>query len=91
LILSDKVLETLSFFNEMTLEQIYLDFEEDYFVENRHLTNEDLTKCLKILVKSKRVKSIKKGKIQSWIRIYPKKSLLTRMFEYLKSLHKTNK
>ena len=82
--LEEKVLETLSFFNPMTLEQIYLDFDEDYLLENHKYTYDDLMDCLKSLEKDRKIKSSGKDKSKTWIRIYPKKSLLSKLLGYLK-------
>ncbi len=89
--LKDKLLETLSFLEPMTLEKIYLDFDEDFLLKNHTLTSEDLENELTLLVKSKRVKLIKENKTSSWIKIFPKKPLLTRMLEFLKRLCRTSK
>ena len=87
--LREKLLETLSFLEPMSLEKIYLDFDEDFLFENHKLTSEDLENELSLLVKQRKVKLIKEAKASYWIKVFPTKPLLTRMLEYLKSLHKT--
>ncbi|WP_372654876.1 hypothetical protein [Halobacteriovorax sp.] len=82
--LEKKLLETLSFFNPMTLEQIYLDFDEDYLLENPSYTYDDLIECLSSLEKQRKIKSSGKDKSKTWIREYPKKTLLSRMLRFLK-------
>ena len=82
--LEEKVLETLSFFNPMTLEQIYLDFDEGYLLENKKYTYDDLMSCLKALEKDRKIKSAGEDKSKTWIRLYPKKSLLSKLLGYLK-------
>ncbi|WP_417334915.1 hypothetical protein [Halobacteriovorax marinus] len=82
--LEEKILETLSFFNPMTLEQIYLDFDEDFLLENSNYTYEDLISALTRLEKCGKLKSSGKEKSKTWIRVYPKKGLLSRLLGYLK-------
>ncbi len=82
--LEEKLLETLSFFSPMTLEQIYLDFDEDFLLENSNYTYDDLIECLSSLEKNGKIESTGKDKSKTWIRIYPKKSFLSRMLGYLK-------
>jgi hypothetical protein len=87
--LREKLLETLSFLEPMSLEKIYLDFDEDFLLKNHELTSEDLENELSLLVKQKKVKVITKSKAKYWIKAFPKKSFFTRMLEYLKNLRKT--
>lgn len=82
--LEEKLLETLSFFSPMTLEQIYLDFDEDFLLENHTYNFEDLMCSLKKLEKNKKIKSIGEGKEKTWIRVYPKKSFLSKLLGFLK-------
>ncbi|PIK15408.1 hypothetical protein [Halobacteriovorax sp. JY17] len=82
--LEEKVLETLSFFNAMTLEQIYLDFDEDFLLEHKKYTYDDLMECLRNLEDQKKIKSSGVEKSKTWIRIYPKKSLLSKLLGFLK-------
>lgn len=82
--LEEKLLETLSFFSPMTLEQIYLDFDEDYLLEHSNYTYDDLIECLASLEKQNKIKSSGKDKSKVWIRHYPKKSLLSKLLGYLK-------
>jgi hypothetical protein len=89
--LRDKLLETLSFLEPMTIEKIYLDFDEEFLLKNHTLTSEDLENELSLLVKQRKIKQIKDGKTSSWIKVFPKKPLFTRMLESLKRMCKTNK
>ncbi|WP_127715868.1 hypothetical protein [Halobacteriovorax sp. HLS] len=87
--LREKLLETLSFLEPMSLEKIYLDLDNDFLMKNKSLTSEDLENELKALVSSKKVKLIKEDNASLWIKIFPRKPLITRLLEYLKSLYKT--
>ena len=87
--LREKLLETLSFLEPMSLEKIYLDFDNDFLMNNKSLTSEDLENELNDLVKCKKVRLIKVDKASTWIKIFPKKSFLSRMSEFLKSLYRT--
>lgn len=89
--LKEKLLETLSFLEPMTLEKIYLDFDEEFLLENHKLTSEDLENELEQLVKTKKVKLTKNGKTSSWIKVFPKKTFFSRMLEHLRKMYKTNK
>ncbi len=82
--LEEKVLETLSFFSAMTLEQIYLDFDEDFLLKNKKYTYDDLMECLRNLENQKKIKSSGEEKSKTWIRIYPKKGLLSKLLGFLK-------
>lgn len=80
--LKNQLLMTLSFYEPMTMEFIYLDLDQDFLIDNPNLTVEDLKNELVILEKEKKIKKLKDP--ESWIRLHPKKSL----FKRLKSLFK---
>ena len=67
------VLETLSFFDPLTKEQIYLQFDPEMVKILSHLTREDLDQALIDLKKSKKIKEVKVGKDAGWIKVYPKR------------------
>lgn len=87
--LREKLLETLSFLEPMSLEKIYLDFDEGFLHENYKLTSEDLENELTLLVKQKKVKLIIESEASYWIKVFPRKPFFTRMLGFLKNLHKT--
>lgn len=75
--LKDQLLMTLSFFEPMTMEFIYLDLDQNFLLENPDMTVENLHEVLSLLVKEKKVKKLKNP--DRWIRVHPKKSLLGRL------------
>lgn len=79
-----KVLETLSFLEPMRMEQIVMDFDDDFLSLNQDFAKEDLEVILESLVKRKKVKLIQ-GKEKQWIKVYPrKKSLLQGLLSFFK-------
>lgn len=83
-ILERHLLECLSFYEPMRLDHIFLDLDQSFLEENSELTMEDLKAVLKSLEKTKRIKKIKGGNDEMWIRIYPKKSLIRKIRSLLK-------
>jgi len=75
LILEEKVLANLSYFEPMRFEQIILDFDSDFLREYPDFNRETLMKILSSLCHQKKVKLIKgsKGEDYQWQRIYPRK------------------
>lgn len=69
--LEEEILKTLSYFEPMNLEKIFLDMDKEFLAKNSQLTVADLQEQLAILVKQNRVKY----KEKMWIKVYPKKSL----------------
>ena len=62
--LSTEILRTLSFYDEMSLEMIFLDIDSDFVQLNQEFKTQDLLEELKKLESNKRVKKIKNtGKI----------------------------
>jgi hypothetical protein len=79
MILKDELEQTLSFFEPMNKEMIYLDLNNDYVKGNNSITIEQVDLALAELKKEKKVKTIKKEGHLYWIRIYPKKSILQKI------------
>ena len=71
--LKHEILLTLSFFEPMTLEKIFLEIDRDYVIANPELKTEDLIKTLKKLERSKKVKKIMKNQEHTWTKNYPKR------------------
>ncbi len=81
--LEQELLKTLSFYEPMSMELIYLDLDKDFLLANSELTLDDLDSVLKSLVRLKLVKRYKGDNDQIlWQRIFPKKSLLRRFTRY---------
>jgi len=80
-LLENELLKTLSFFEPMSLDLIYLDLDRSFVEENPNLTIDDLELSLKSLINQKKVKKIKIDKSNLYIRNYPKKSLLHRFLK----------
>ncbi|MCO4754436.1 MAG: hypothetical protein KC478_08125 [Bacteriovoracaceae bacterium] len=72
--LEDEVLKTLSFFEPMSLEKIYLDFNESFLLSRPDFVVEDLGHILATLKKKKLVKEIKASSQKEWVKIYPRKN-----------------
>jgi hypothetical protein len=78
------VLETLSFFEPMTLESIIMDFDKAKVEKLKEFTKDDLEVVLKHLIKKKKVKKIMINKNPCWIKMQPKKSTLKKLLSFLK-------
>ena len=73
--LQDELLRTLSFYEEMTLEFIYLDLDQEFLLANPELNLEDLSLNLKQLVRSKKVRQRRNEHDQIvFKRLFPQKS-----------------
>ncbi|MDP7320996.1 MAG: hypothetical protein QF441_10330 [Bacteriovoracaceae bacterium] len=86
--LKDELLKTLSFFEPMGLDMIFLDLDKDFLMLNKDLTYEDLLKELSQLEKEKYITTIKEKDHKKWIKVYPKKTVFQKIKFYLKSLRK---
>ncbi len=73
--LRDEVLKTLSFFEPMSLEKIFLDFNKEFLLSYPSFCVEDLAAILRDLKKSKLIKESKEDGQSLWIRQYPNKGL----------------
>ena len=80
-LLENELLKTLSFFEPMSLDLIYLDLDRNFVEENPNLNIDDLELSLKTLINQKKVKMIKIDKSNLYIRNFPKKSLLQRFLK----------
>ena len=68
------LLETLSFYDEMSLEDIILQMSSADINHNKKLTGDDLLKALESLTKRRKIKLSAKKPDKKWIRIFPKRS-----------------
>lgn len=82
--LQNELLRTLSFYEPMTLEHIFLDLDKSFLDVNEDLTTADLTASLAKLEKQALIKETQKDEQTAWIRIQPKKSLLRRLRDIVK-------
>ncbi len=71
--IKDFVLETLSFYEPMTLEKMILDFHEEKLKELNHFNKEGLDLLLKSLVKEKLLREVKVDGQKMWIKIFKRK------------------
>jgi hypothetical protein len=71
--LEQVLLETLSFFESMNKEQIYLQMESYNFEIVRDNTAEDLENSLAKLVKERKIKKVIINKEERWQKIFPKR------------------
>lgn len=73
------VLETLSFFEPMSLEKIIIDTNSEDAKSNKDFTHEALLNVLNELVKNKKVKTYKINGDLHWQRIFPQKNIFKRI------------
>lgn len=76
------LLKTLSFYYDMSLEEILLSISEEDAVNQGQLTIDALKEKLKELKKKGLLKEIKKEGHSLWIRTLPKKKWWMRIFGY---------
>ena len=81
--LDHEILRTLSFFDEMGLDQIFLELNPIFIEDNHELTYEDLLNCLERLEKGKMIKSKTVEKHKTWLKAYPNKNKLKRFLTKL--------
>ena len=82
--LQEELLRTLSFFEPMSLEHIFLDLDKSFLDTYDELTTDDLLFSLKALEKKSRIKEIRKDDQRMWVRIHPKKSIYRKCRDFLK-------
>lgn len=82
--LEQQLLSTLSYFEPMTLEFIYLDMDKNFLEQNPNYSIDDLQLALKNLTRQKKIKAIQTEGQLTWVKIYPKKSLFKRLFSYFR-------
>ena len=79
------VLETLSFYEPMSFELILLDMPRERILDIPNFNREDLEKALSSLKESKKIKELSlnsKNEI-CWIKVFPKKGLIKRIYSFL--------
>jgi hypothetical protein len=76
--LSHELLQTLSFFDEMGLDQIFLELNPIFIKDNHELTYADLLNSLERLEKDKMIRSKTVEKHKTWVKVYPNKNKLKR-------------
>ena len=77
------VLETLSFFEPMSLDKIILDFDKSVIEKMPDFTSDELEKILKYLEKKGKVKKIHLEKSVQYIKVQKRVSKLKRIFSFL--------
>lgn len=82
--LQKELLRTLSFYEPMSLELIFLDLDKSFLDTHDQLTTEDLLTALTQLTSASLVKEIKDGETKMWMRVAPKKKLLRKIRDILK-------
>lgn len=81
-VLEEQLLLTLSYLEAMSLEKIFLDLDKAFLEANPELTYEDLLQALKRLTMLRKIKLIKQNNEKVWIRVYPKRSIWSRIRSY---------
>ncbi len=71
-IIQDELLRTLSFFEPMTLEFIYLDLDDSFLENYPNIHIQNLSDNLKVLEEKKLIKTQLKDEQKYWIKIYQK-------------------
>ena len=71
--LKNELLATLSFWDFMGLEHIYLDLNETFLLQHPHLTIDSLFQVLKELQKEQKVCCQKSGEKLMWKKNFPKR------------------
>ena len=77
------VLETLSFFEPMSLDKIILDFDKEKIEKMKDFTSDELESILKHLEKKGKVKKINLEKGVQYIKVQKRASKLKRIFSFL--------
>ena len=83
IIFEEELLRTLSHFEAMSMEFIFLDFDQDFLVANPDFTLDELKDCLLRLEKKKLIKKMNHDGQEAWIKTYPKKSIWKKLKSYL--------
>lgn len=81
--LEKELLRTLSFYDPMSLEHIFLDLDKSYLDVNEDLTTEDLLKSLDKLTTQNLIKVVQHDDQKMWIRVAPKKSIFSRLKRFI--------
>ncbi|MBT4792645.1 MAG: hypothetical protein HON90_13815 [Halobacteriovoraceae bacterium] len=76
----DEILKTLSFFEPMSLEFIFLDLDPNFVKENNKITYDDLLNVLTELESQKRIIIIQDNSQKKWIKLFPKKPWYKKLF-----------
>jgi hypothetical protein len=76
----DLLLETLSFYEPMTISKMIFDFDEKKIREFRQLEQSDLMNCLKKLERAKKIKKVKIGTEDAWMRVLTRRPWWKRIF-----------
>jgi DNA-binding PadR family transcriptional regulator len=80
MMLREKLLITLSFFDPMDIELILMELDIDHLGDHRDLTLDDLYDELKSMEKEGLIKTQGEGQGQTWIKIQKKRSWWQRLF-----------
>jgi predicted HAD superfamily phosphohydrolase YqeG len=79
-LLEIELLKTLSHFESMSIEFILIDFDATFLKVNPEFTTDDLKESLQALQKKKLIKRVIEDKQEKWIKVFPKKNLLKKIF-----------
>lgn len=69
----EEVLRTLSYFEPMDLEKIFLDFDREFLLSHPDFVVEDLARILMELKNKRLVKEVGGEEQKQWMRIFPEK------------------
>lgn len=82
--LNDELLRTLSFYEAMSLEMIFIDLDDEYTLNNPDITMDRILHSLKILESNKKLSRTTKDGQTFWVKKHPsKKSYWRRFLNYL--------
>lgn len=73
-LLREELLATLSFWDPMELDQIYLELNQTFVIQNPQITADNLIQELKKLEKDKKVTLIKIDQKYLWKKVFPKRT-----------------
>lgn len=82
--LENELLQTLSYFEPMSIEYIYIDISKEFTISHPEITIDDLLQSLNDLEKKKLIRSFRNEKQKYWQKVYPKKSLWFRINNFFK-------
>jgi len=82
--LFEELERTLSYFEPMSLELIYLDLDAAFLKLHPSLTIEDLSETLQEMKDQKKIKENIVKEHKYYLKLYPKRSFLTKLISYFK-------
>lgn len=88
--LEQELMRTLSFYQPMSKEQIYLELDDQFLSKHKNLNSDDLDISLKRLTKRKIIRKIKEKEQTKWIRNYKQKLTFQRLLISIKKIFKSS-